>query len=67
MTLPIPSQPTALRRAADRLDARAEVALQQAKGAVEAERRVLNARVLELRDAASRLREKADAVEGRQG
>jgi hypothetical protein len=67
MTLPIPSQPTALRRAADRLDARAEVAVQQAKGAVEAERRVLNARVLELRTLAAMKRRQADAVEGRQG
>jgi hypothetical protein len=63
--IPIPIQPTALRRAADHLEARAEVALQQAKGGTETERRAHNARANELRTLARIKRGQADAIDTR--
>jgi hypothetical protein len=66
MNLPIPAQPTALRRAADQLDARAEVAERQALGADETERRTHRARAYELHTLAAMKREQAAALEARE-
>jgi hypothetical protein len=66
MTLPIPAQPTELRRAADRLDARAEVAERQALGGGEAQRRAHRARAYELHALAAVKRAQADAIDARQ-
>jgi hypothetical protein len=66
MSARIPAQrPAELRRAADHLEARAEVAEQQAKGASGQERRARNAQVLSLRFIAAAKRREADAVDRR--
>jgi hypothetical protein len=64
--LPIPAQPTELRRAADQLDARAEVAERQALSADEASRRAARARAFELHTLATLKRGQADAIDARQ-
>jgi hypothetical protein len=60
----IPAQRTAeLRRAADHLEARAEVADRQALGGTEADRREHHARANQLRSTAAVKRAQADAVD----
>jgi hypothetical protein len=66
MSLPIPAQPTELRRAADQLDARAEVAERQALDADKTQRRTHRARAYELHTLATLKRGQADAIDGRQ-
>jgi hypothetical protein len=66
MNLPIPAQPTALRRAADQLDARAEVAGRQAFGGDETQRRAHRARAYELHTLAAVKRAQADAIDAQQ-
>jgi hypothetical protein len=63
----IPAQrPAELRRTADHLEARAEVAERQALGGTEQERREHHARYYQLRAVAALKRSQAEAIEARQ-